>query len=184
MLRIHKIINFSVTVFAVTLFFGCQSNFKDIQRINLSEFMASGEADSVNLKYTDSGRIKAIMVSPKMMDYGTVLYPFTEFPKGIEVTLYDQDGKKNFIKSDYAITFKGTDIIDMQGNVRMTSEGGQYLETEQLYYDQKNEWFFTEKKFKFTDPFKGETQGDGLDFSKDFKRINFQKVSGVINEAE
>ncbi|WP_321540034.1 hypothetical protein [Flavobacterium piscinae] len=34
----------------------------------------------------------------------------------------------------------------MQGNVKMTAEGGQYLETEQLYYDQKNEWFFTEKK--------------------------------------
>ena len=184
MLRMHKIINISVTVFTVTLFFGCQSNFKDIQRINVSEFMASGEADSVNLKYTDSGRIKAIMVSPKMLNYGTVLYPFTEFSKGIEVTLFDQNGKKNYIRSDYAIKFDGTEIIDMQGNVRMTSEGGQYLETEQLYYDQKSEWFFTEKKFKFTDPNKGETQGDGLDFSKDFKRINFQKVSGVINEAE
>ncbi|MCB0442512.1 MAG: LPS export ABC transporter periplasmic protein LptC [Flavobacterium sp.] len=184
MQSIQKIIKISVTVFTVTLFFGCQSNFKEIQKINVSEFMASGEADSVNMKYTDSGKIKAILVSPKMFDYATVHYPFTEFPLGVEVTLYDQDGKRNYIKSDYAISFKGTDIIDLQGNVKMTSDGGQYLETEQLYYDQKNEWFFTEKKFKFTDPNKGETQGEGLDFSKDFKRINFQKVSGVINEAE
>ena len=47
--------------------------------------MASGEADSVNLKYTDSGKIKAILVSPKMLDYATVLYPFTEFPNGIAI---------------------------------------------------------------------------------------------------
>lgn len=145
--------------------------------------MASGEADSVNLKYTDSGRIKAVMVSPKMMDYSTVLYPFTEFPNGIEVTLYDQNGKKNFIKSDYAISFKGTDIIDLQGNVKMTSDGGQYLETEQLYYDQKSEWFFTEKKFKFTDP-KGVSNGEGIDFSKDFKVVNSQRITGLIDESE
>ncbi|MBA4153192.1 LPS export ABC transporter periplasmic protein LptC [Flavobacterium sp.] len=184
MLSIKKIINFSVTAFAVTLFFACESNFKEIQKINISEFMASGEADSVNLKYTDSGRIKAILISTKMFDYGTVQYPFTEFPKGIEVTLFDERGKKNFINADYAITFKGTDIIDLQGNVKMTSDGGQFLETEQLYYDQKNEWFFTEKKFKFTDPNKGLSTGEGLDFSKDFKRINFQKVYGLINDTE
>ena len=184
MIRKLNIIKFSVTVFAVTLFFACESNFKEIQRINKDEFMASGEADTVNLKYTDSGRIKAILVSPKMIDYATVQYPFTEFPKGILVTLFDQSGKKNYIRSDYAVTFKGTDIIDMQGNVKMTADGGQYLETEQLYYDQKNEWFFTEKKFKFTDPNKGLSTGEGLDFSKDFKRINFQKVYGLINDAE
>ena len=44
--------------------------------------------------------------------------------------------------------------------------------------------FFTEKKFKFTDPNKGLSTGEGLDFSKDFKRINFQKVYGLINDAE
>lgn len=181
---IKKIIIFSVTAFAVTLFFSCESNFRDIQKINISEFMPSGNADSVNLKYTDSGRIKAVMISPKMLDYGTVKYPFVEFPMGLDVTIYDENGKRNFIRSDYAINFKGTEIIDMQGNVKMTSDGGQYLETEQLYYDQKNEWFFTEKKFKFTDPNKGETRGEGLDFSKDFNRINFQKVTGIINEAE
>lgn len=174
----------SVTVFAVTLFFACESKFKEIQKINKAEFMASGEADTVNLKYTDSGKIKAILVSPKMIDYASVQYPFTEFPNGILVTLFDDSGKKNYIRSDFAVTFKGTDIIDMRGNVKMTADGGQYLETDQLYYDQKNEWFFTEKPFKFTDPLKGISTGEGLDFSKDFKRINYQKVYGLINEAE
>lgn len=179
-----KIIKISVTVFAVTLFFACESNFKEIQKFNVSEFMPTGEADSVNMKYTDSGKIKAILKGPKMFDYAAAQYPFTEFPKGIDVTLFDDNGKKNFIQANYAITFKGTDIIDLQGDVKMTSDGGQFLETEQLYYDQKNEWFFTEKKFKFTDPNKGLSTGEGLDFSKDFKRINFQKVYGLINDTE
>ena len=174
----------SVTAFAVTLFFSCESNFKEVQKFNFSEFMPSGEADTINLKYTDSGRIKAIMSSPKMLDYATVKYPFTEFTESIDVTLYEPNGKKSFIRSDYAIAFKGTDIIDLRGNVKFTTQDGQFLETEQIYYDQKNEWFFTEKKFKFTDSNKGFTTGEGVDFSKDLKKINYQKVYSEINEVE
>lgn len=147
--------------------------------MGFAEFSPSGEADNFNLKYTDSGRITSILVSPKMLDYATVEFPFTEFPKGIDVTIFDKKGKKTFVRSDYAVTFKGTDVIDLQGNVRISTETGQLLETEQLYFDQKNEWFFTDKKFKFTDP-KGISYGQGVDFSKDFKIVNSQKITGEI----
>jgi len=184
MLLLKKYIFFPVvTVFAVTLFFGCESNFKEVQKINFSEFVPSGDADKVNLKYTDSGLIKAVLMSPKMLDYSSVYFPFTEFPKGIDVTLYDNKAKKTFITSNYAVSYKITGIIDLQGKVKIKSENGQTLETEQLYYDQKNEWFFTEKKFKFTDS-KGASNGQGIDFSKDFKVINSQRIAGEIQTAE
>lgn len=176
-------IKWIVTVFPVTLFFACESNFKEIQKINFSEFVPSSDADKVNLKYTDSGRITAVLVSSKMLDYASVDFPFTEFPKGIDVTLYDKKEKKTFIRSNYAISFKGTNIIDLQGKVKIFTEQGQMLETEQLYFDQKNEWFFTERKFKFTDP-KGVSNGQGIDFSKDFKVINSQKITGEVETNE
>jgi LPS export ABC transporter protein LptC len=171
-----------VTVFAVTLFFGCESNFKEVQKINFSEFVPSGNADNVNLKYTDSGRIKSVLVSPKMLDYATVDFPFTEFPKGIAVTMYDNKAKKTLITANYAVSYS-TGIIDLQGKVKIASEDGQTLETKQLYFDQKNEWFFTDKKFKFTDP-KGVSNGEGIDFSKDFKIINSQRITGEVDSAE
>ena len=182
LLKKYKLIQL-VTVFAVTLFFGCQSNFKDVQKINFSEFVPSGDANDVNLKYTDSGRIRAILVSSKMLDYATVAFPFTEFPKGVDVTIYDNKGKKTFITSDYAVSYKMTNLIDLQGNVKIKSQSGQTLETQQLYYDQKNDWFYTEKSFKFTD-IKGVSSGQGIDFSKDFKVVNSQKIEGEIESAE
>ena len=118
-----------------------------------------------------------------MLDYSTVDFPFTEFPKGIDVTLYDNKAKRTFVTSNYAISYKATNIIDLQGKVKINSENGQILETEQLYFDQKNEWFFTEKKFKFTD-LKGASNGQGIDFSKDFKMINSQRITGEIETAE
>jgi LPS export ABC transporter protein LptC len=172
-----------VLVMAITLFFGCESNFKEVQKINFSEFVPSGEADKINLKYTDSGRITAVLVSPKMREFASVDFPFTEFPNGIDVTLYDNKGKKTFVKSDYATSYKLTNMIDLKGNVKINSEDGQTLETDQLYFDQKNEWFFTEKSFKFTDS-KGVSNGTGIDFSKDFKVINSQRIAGEIESAD
>lgn len=162
---------------------GCESNFKEVQKMDYSEFIPSGEAEDFNLKYTDSGKIKSILVSPKMLDYSGVEFPFTEFPKGLDVTMYDEKNKRTFIHADYGVTFKGTDIIDLQHNVKISNETGQTMQTEQLYFDQKNEWFFTEKKFKFTDP-KGVSYGEGIDFSKDFKIVNSQKINGQIDQAE
>lgn len=182
-LILHNITSIRPFFFGLILLTSCESNFKEVQKINFSEFAPSGEADDFNLKYTDSGRIKSILISPKMLDYATVEFPFTEFPNGINVTLFDKNNKKTFVTSNYAVSYKGTDVIDLQGTVIISNETGQKLETEQLYFDQKNEWFFTEKKFKFTDP-KGVTFGEGIDFSKDFKIVNSQRITGEIDQAE
>jgi LPS export ABC transporter protein LptC len=168
---------FSLSILFFVVFTSCESNLKDVQKINLSEFSPSGNADSITLKYTDSGRIKAVLIASKMLDYATVKYPFTEFPNGVTVTLYDQKEKRTFIRSDYAIQFKGSDLIDLQGNVKISSEDNQVLESQQLYFDQKNSWFFTEEAFKFTSP-KGISNGEGIDFNKDFTIMNTQKFSG------
>jgi LPS export ABC transporter protein LptC len=180
MSKFLKILAAISTVFIV--FSSCESNFKDVQKINFSEFTPSGEADNFNLKYTDSGKIKSILVSPKMLDYSNVEFPFTEFPKGIDVTIYDEKAKRTFVTANYAISFKGIDIIDLQGNVVIKTESGQKLETTQLYFDQKNEWFHTEKSFKLSAP-NGVSYGEGIDFSKDFQIVNSQRVKGQIDRA-
>lgn len=177
----RKISVFLSTALAVFLLFSCKDNFKEVQKSTFAEFTPSGEADSINIKYTDSGKIKSVLISPKMLDFTSVEFPFTEFPKGVNVTLYDEHSKKTFVNSKYAVTFKNTDLIDLQGHVKITNETGQVFETEQLYFDQKNEWFYTEKRYKFTDP-KGVSYGEGVDFSKDFKIINSQAVSGEIEK--
>ena len=170
---------FISSIFFCFTIIACESNFRDVQKMGFAEFSPSGDADGINLKYTDSGRITANLVSPKMLDYATVEYPFTEFPKGIHLTLYDKNGKQTYIDAKYAVSHKVTNLIDLQDNVKISNQNGELLETEQLYYDQKNEWFFTEKKFKFTSP-KGVSYGEGIDFSKDFKKVNSQKISGEV----
>lgn len=175
-----------IVVFAiVALSFSCESNLKEVQRINTVTFNPVGQTENINLKYTDSGKVKAILVSPLMMDYSNLQYGFNEFPKGVHVTLLDNSQKKSYIVSDYAIQYNNPDnIIDLQGNVKITSDDGKVLETSQLYYDQKNEWFYTEKQFKFTDEKGSYIEGPGVDFSKDFKVFNAQRNNAQINNVD
>lgn len=183
-MNLYKIRVCVIVIAFVALLCSCESNFKDVQRINAVTFSPSGETENINLKYTDSGKVKAILVSPLMLDFSNLEYGFNEFPKGVHVTLFDEKGKKSYVESDYAITYAKTDIIDLQGNVKITSSDGKLLETQQLFYDQKNEWFYTEKNFKFTDAEGGYFEGPGIDFSKDFKVFDMQQNSGEINKTE
>ena len=175
----------SAILFASGVFLlACESDLKNVRKLTETSFAPSGSVDSIHLKYTDSGRVKTILVSPKMKEYSSVLHPFTEFPEHVHITLIDENGQSNFIEADYAKIYKETEVIDFRGNVKLTSHHGHFLETEQLFYDQKKEWFFTKQKFKFTAPGEGETIGMGVDFSKDFQRIDFKNVNGMIEKLE
>ncbi|OIQ21786.1 MAG: LPS export ABC transporter periplasmic protein LptC [Flavobacterium sp. MedPE-SWcel] len=173
-----------LTTIFVVVFSSCDSNIKDVQRINTVAFNPAVQAENINLKYTDSGKVKAILVSPLMLDYSNLHYKFNEFPEGVHLTLIDDSGNNSYVVADYAINYANTHIIDLQGNVKITSYDGKELQTSQLYYDQKNEWFYTEKKFKFTDGEDSYLEGPGIDFSKDFKIFNMQRNSGEISNVE
>jgi LPS export ABC transporter protein LptC len=165
---------------AALFFVSCDSNLNEVRKINVVEFNPVGEAKDFNLKYTDSGKIKAILISPQMLDFSQLEFPFTEFPKGIHVTIYDDQAKKSIITAKYAISYTKSSLIDLTGNVKVTTSDGKILETEQLYYDQKNEWFFTQKPYKYSN--NGSIiQGLGIDFSKDFKTLDTQAITGVYS---
>ena len=70
-----------VTIFIVTMFFSCESDIKKVQQLSETSFIPTGEADTINLKYTYSGKIKSFFKSTKILDYSNITNTFTDFPK-------------------------------------------------------------------------------------------------------
>lgn len=155
---------------------------KDIQNLSKKQLYPTGEADSALIKYTDSAQIKTEMFAVKMMDYSNAKYPFNHFPEGIEVTIFDENKKEHHIVADKATSYTKTGMIDLQGNVKITSHDGKVMETQQLYYDQKNKWFFTEHYFKVTDHNKSFFEGIGIDFDQNFKIVNAQQNRAELKD--
>ena len=176
-----KVVGYIVVITLILFLQSCESNLKDVQRIYKTSFVPTGEADSMNMKYVDSGKVKSMVQSLKMIDFSTAKNPFVEFPKAVLVTIFDTKGNRTTVVADKAISYKKTEVIDLIGNVKITTYDGKVLKTNQLYFDQKNEWFFTEEAFEFKDADGSFLQGVGIDFSKDFKVFNMQNNNGEVN---
>ncbi|OZV69287.1 LPS export ABC transporter periplasmic protein LptC [Winogradskyella aurantia] len=166
-----------VTALVVTLFFSCKNDFEKVQQVGILQNQPIGEAENIDLKYTelekDTVKLLANLLSPKMFDYSNRSFRFSEFPDGIILKIYDEQNNKTTITSNYAIYYSDTDIIDLRGNVVIATHQRDTLFTEQLYYNEKLEWVFTNEPFYYKQT-TGFTRGNGFDADKDFK--NFQML--------
>lgn len=175
---LYRILNI-VTIFMVTMFFSCNDSFKQVQKIGISENEPIGVAENINLKYTDSGRVTANLISPKMFDYTNRDFPYNEFTEGVILNLFDEQNKKSVVVADYAIIYNETNLLDLQGNVVITTSDNKVLKTQQLFYDQKKEWLFTNHPVTF----KTETDiinGNGFDSNSKFTNAEVLEVTGII----
>ena len=98
---------------------------------------------------------------------------------------FDEKGEKSTVTADYGIIYSSTNLIDLQGNVVMESSDGKKLEAPQLYWDRANDWIFTQRKFKYTNPEEGTIMdGEGMDFNRNFTFFNANKTYGYMSIKE
>jgi LPS export ABC transporter protein LptC len=175
------IIKSLVTTLVVTLFFSCENDFSDVQKVGILQNQPIGEAENIDLKYTefieDTVRLKANLISSKMLDYSNRGFAFSEFPNGILLKVYDKEGKMTTITSRYAIFYTETNIIDLRENVTITTHQNEKLVTEQLFYNEKLEWVFTNEPWVFN-RVEGVSRGLGFDSDKDFKKFQMLEYGG------
>lgn len=173
--KAYKILSMVVALVA-TMLFSCKNNFKEVQQIGVLQNEPIGEAKNINLKYTDSGRVKANLLSPKMLDFSNRSFAFSEFPEGIHLNLFDEAQNKSVVVADYAIVYDETDLIDLQGNVVLITHTNDTLYAQQMYYDQKREQLFTNSPVRFS--FASGSQGRGNIFDSDIRFDNYELLEG------
>lgn len=175
----YNILLILVTVFTVTLFFSCKNNFKEVQNIGILSSEPLTIAENIVTKYTDSAKLKSVLVSSKMLDFSNREFAFYEFPEGVDLTLYDKDNNKSNVIADYAIVYDETDLIDLRGNVVLHTHQKDTLFAEQLFYDQKRQWLFTNKPVKFRTN-NEIIDGNGFDSNMNFSNAYVLEVHGKI----
>lgn len=169
-----------VIVFLSTIaLFSCEGNYQNIQKLNLTDGAPIAEGKNINLKYTDSGKVVTNLIAPILLDYSNLDFPYQEFPRGVEVHFWDEDNKKSVVNADYAIRFDKTNMVDLRENVVLVTSDSTVLKAKQLYWDQKNQWVFTDQPYQIK--FKDGSYNDGarFDSNEDFTRFLSRKNQGV-----
>ena len=130
----------------------------------------------IRMVYTDSLKISSILTAPKHEDYRNLFYKYSIFPNGLKLVFYDKFGCPNIIEADYGTIYKDTSILDLVGNVKISSSNGDYLQTNQLFWDAESDWFFTNKNFKFSN-YDYDVAANRLDANKQFSKFNTGRLT-------
>ncbi len=169
-----------VTAFAVTLCFSCKGKGEEIRKMRIKSDAAIAEGTGINLKYVDSGKVTAHLKTPLLKDFSNASFPYNEFPEGVEVVFIDDQGKENIITSKYAIQYKNTSLIDLRQDVILFTSDSVTLKAEQLYWDQTNNWIFTDQPYTLITADGSRNEGDLFDSNKDF--TNFVSLNNVSKQ--
>ncbi len=147
--------------------------------MNTASRFPLGVGENINLVYTDSGKVKAILTSPKNNDFSNQLLQFSEFPEGLKLEFFDKENNKSVLTADHGVLYNQTNLVDLRGNVVLTTHDGRTLKSPQLYWDQNNQWIFTEEKFNFVGP-DTELNAIRLDANRDFTTISAGEPVGSV----
>lgn len=180
-------------IFMAMLFFSsCTDTYKRVGDEAKKTVFPVGVAENFTLTYTETkealasdtlgtSKVIAVLTGPVREDYQNLKFAHQIFPDGLLVDFFDEENQKSIIKADYGIIYSATNLIDLQGNVVLETHDGKKLEAPQLFYDQVNEWVFTQKTFKYTNPEEGTVMnGEGMDFNKELSLLNAHKVYGLM----
>lgn len=195
-LLVHKGALFA-TAFAVgVLLVSCTDTYKPVGAEAVKPSIPQGVVENFTLTYTETverlyaedssmSQIITILTSPLTEDFNHQHFKFRTFPKGLQLEVFNDKNEKSVIRADYGIMYSQTNLVDVRGNVVITTHDGKKLETPQLFVDRTNNWVFTEADFTYTNPEEGTVMdGEGLDFNKDFSVLKAHKTYGLMTVRE
>ena len=170
---------------AITLF-ACESNYQNVKKLSLSDGEPIAVGKNIDFKYTesdpkhaDSARLITNLLADKLLDYSNLPFPYKEFPEGIEVHFWDENGKESTVTSDYAIQYDNTELVDLRKNVVVITGDSVVLNADQLYWDQKNQWVFTDQPYRIKFKDGSYNEGARFDGNQDFTIFLSRKNQGV-----
>ena len=110
---------FKLVLLIIFLVFGtsCDNYFDDLKKINLKELIPAGKTENFVLRYTDSAYLKAILKSPLNIDYTNQIFPYSEFPEGIDIEFFDNKDGSTKVSANYGIVYYLTKFVSLKGNV-------------------------------------------------------------------
>lgn len=134
------------------------------------------------MQHTEKEKTKLVLQAKKYFEFPN---GDREFPEGIYIEFYDDDGKlTSTLKANHAFFFKGENKWRGRGKVEvMNIEKKEQLNTEELFWKPDTKKIFTEKFV--TIRMENEVlYGTGLDAAEDLSTYKISKIEGEFDVKE
>lgn len=166
------------------MLFSCSNSTKEVKDFLATKNLPTGIAKNAFHVYKDSGRITSKLITPLLHDYSNrTNHPYNEFPDGIKIINFE--GKDSItITGNYALTYSKTSVSEIKGDVVVLNHSEKTkLKTEQLFWDQNTNYFFSEKAFVLM-TLKDTIYGVGFECKEDLSKHLAKKTTGRLETTE
>lgn len=167
---------------AVTLF-ACENNIDEVNAIAKKKKFPIETADSIEVIYSDSGKI-LMKISAPLMEHFTGDSAYIELSKGVHVIFFNDSLKpQTELTAEYAINKERESIMEAKRNVVVVNEKGDKLNTEHLIWDKNTRTIRTDEFVKITTEDEI-IMGNGMEADEHFTKYKIKQIKGIISIKE
>lgn len=176
----NKFYRIPVILLVTGILFSCVNDLDTIKKIAYKSTDPDERTSDLNVFYTDSGFAK-IEVYAKLAETYSKPEPVVKFKDGIRVKFYNDLGEVvSVLTALYGEIHQNKGLILVRDSVQLfNQEKKQRLETEELFWTQKDSSIFTKKDVVIRTP-DALFFGEGVKTKQDFSEYEFIKPKGKI----
>ncbi|MDO9153250.1 MAG: LPS export ABC transporter periplasmic protein LptC [Paludibacter sp.] len=143
-------------------------------------------AREITTVISDSGITRYRISAPQWDVFDRANQPYWEFPKGVHFERFDLALNVDAnIHSNYAKFLENEQLWELKGKVRATNLRGELFETERLFWNQREERFYSDTLIKITQT-KHIITGIGFESNQSMTKYTISKPEAIfpIDESE
>lgn len=169
--------------FSISCLASCENDPKDIENWTKKADMKE-EVKNIESYLSQGGILKAKLVAPLMYRYqkDTII---TEFPNTLKVDFYDDSMRvESWLTSLYGKYMENLNKVYLRDSVTVINTLGDTLRCPELWWDQNQQKFYTDKPARLDGKDKHITGNQGLEATQDLKIITFKFPTGPFQVKE
>ncbi len=167
-------------IFLLLILISCENDIEVIKAFSQDTLMPRQSLIDAGIVYTDSGRIQMRITAPEIHYFDEGSEQYTEFPYGVLAEFFDRyENVESQLSSKYAIYYTDKDLWEAKDSVVVINQAGEILNTEQLFWDERNQIIYSNSFVKVTRPDEV-IMGEGFEADETFTRWKIKKIQGTI----
>ncbi len=166
----------------MVFFIACSQEFNTITPYEYDGKFPDESAKDMRIVFSDSGRINYIIYAPVLNKYTDDENPYTDCPKGVEISSFDEYGRlQSTLTADYAISEENTQLMEARSNVVITDvQKNEKIESEKISWDQKNKRIYSDVEVRQIKADGTVNIGDGFDADERFSKYVIRNPRGEV----
>ncbi len=177
---VRRLSGFLAAMLVMLLHVSCENDIEIIQSFAGDTLLPRQSMINAEIDYTDSARLQMRISAPEIHYYDNAGEKYTEFPYGMLALFFDRnENVESQLSSRYAIYYMDKDLWEAKDSVVVINSEGEILNTEQLFWDERNELIYSHSFVKVTRPDEVIT-GVGFEADQTFTTWKIKRIQGTI----